>query len=169
MGAVDLFHGVKTALRAAEDRAPVTHRGLCQVARKVLGLHSCLTRGRRGAAPTLTPSTPIAMSKISIAPPTVPCGIGPPFSSKPGSTVPGGGDQATRTHNLGTIASALLPADWTAQGRAFDFDQSPVRELLRGPMKALLPPTEWLQPAPKLALEPCYATVNGRDLKSWTR
>ena len=51
------------------------------------------------------------------------------------------------------IAPALPPADRTARGRgrAVDLAEGPVRELLRDPMKALLPPTEWLQPVPKPA------------------
>ena len=49
------------------------------------------------------------------------------------------------------IAPALPPADRTARGRgrAVDLAEGPVRELLRDPMRALLPPTEWLQLVPK--------------------
>ena len=47
------------------------------------------------------------------------------------------------------IAPALPPADQTA-----DLAEGLKRELLRNPMKALLPPTEWLQPVPRAIVKP---------------
>ena len=52
-------------------------------------------------------------------------------------------------------AEQVAKNPWTDQGRAFDLDQGPVRARLRGPMKAVLPPPEWLQP--------------GAIVKPWTR
>ena len=47
------------------------------------------------------------------------------------------------------IAPALPPADWAARVRSIVLAEGPLRELLRDPMKVLLPPTEWPQPVPQ--------------------